>query len=126
MVAVQTIRPGELTAHEIATEAPARSHHGAPLDERSVFLGAVEALAGSVKRGKGGGVLPGILAGVVSSLALWGLHDAIGGRAEAERAARLEDRIERLEEQQAWIRWSLASIAKAVNADLPPEQEPRE
>ena len=55
---------------------------------------------------------------LITSLVVWGGHEMWGGRAIQERLDRQDERIQRLEEHQQEIRFNLASIAKAVGADL--------
>lgn len=66
------------------------------------------------------------VAGIVVSSGLWIAHMAGGDRALIERLDQQDRRIKRLENAQQWNGWALTSIAKAVNADLPPkiEEEP--
>lgn len=63
--------------------------------------------------GVAAGVLSGVLASLVCSGVLWGLHENLGGRAEA-------DRLQAIETEQQWSRWALEAIANSVGANLPP------
>lgn len=78
-------------------------------------LTLVEKLADTAKGSEP--VRAAVIAAVIVSGLLWGAHEVLGGRATTERYERMNQRIEKLEEQQTEIRIQLASIARAVGAE---------
>lgn len=89
---------------------------------------AMETVGQLAKRPNRDPVRAGILAGVVSSVLLWGAHEHLGGKATTERHQQMSNRIDALEakfdqktssieETQIEIRLQLGAISRAVGAD---------